>query len=99
MYLIIVVLLGLLAYVSFVAYAKESHAVRQYYLIGFTFWQTLTKSDFKELAKGARKSPVSLRSLYQGGYDIIFYPIVGVVIGLGSIIRNSHKAALQHTQT
>ena len=99
MYLIIVVLFGLLAYVSFAAYAKEFHAVRQYYLIGFTFWQTLTKSDFKELAKGAHKSPVSLRSIYQGGYDIIFYHIVGVVIGLGSIIRNNHKAALQHTQT
>lgn len=98
MYLIIAVLFGLLAYVSFVAYAKEFRAVRQYYIIGFTFWKTLTKSDFKELAKGARKSPVSLRSLYQGGYDIIFYPIVGVVIGLGSVIRNSHKAALQNTQ-
>ena len=53
MYLIIAVLFGLLAYVSFVAYAKEFHAVRQYYIIGFTSWQTLTKSDFKELAKGA----------------------------------------------
>lgn len=94
MYLIIVVLFGLLMYVSFVAYAKEFKLKYSYFQMGFRAWKSLSKEDFKVLAKDATKSPLSLRSMYLNGSDIIFYPIVGIIYGLGCIVRDSHVSAV-----
>lgn len=93
MYLLMLVLFGLLCYVSFVAYAKDAKVNLSYYKQAFTAWKSFSKDDFKVLAKDAHRSPVSLRSMYTGGYAIIFYPITGLVQGLVGVIVKAHKRA------
>lgn len=91
MYLLMLVLFGLLCYVSFVAYAQDAKVNLTLYKQAFKAWKSFSKEDFKVLAKDAHKSPRSLRSMYTGGYDIIFFPIVGLfTFGLG-VITKAHK--------
>ena len=96
--LAIIIGFSILAYVAFMAYAKEYRVVRAKYILGFKAWKTYSKSDFIVLAKKASKSPQSLRSMYQNGFDIIFYPISGIICGLVAVIRNTHLDVLDTSE-
>ena len=93
MYLLMLVLFGLLCYVSFVAYAKDAKVNLTLYKQAFKAWKSFSKEDFKVLAKDAHKSPRSLRSMYTEGYEIIFYPITGLVAVVTGAIRKAHHSA------
>lgn len=92
MYLIItVVIYTIILFLVYLGLGAELCTNYRIYKRTLFIWQTFTWDDIKKLAKDAHANATSLRSLYEGGYDVIFYPITGAVTGIVGAICASLK--------
>lgn len=89
--LITVVISAIILFLGYLGLGAELRTNWRIYKRALVVWQTFTWDDIKKLAKDAHASATSLRSLYEGGYNVIFYPITGAVAGTRGAICASLK--------
>lgn len=94
--LITAVIAAIILFLGYLGLGAELRTNYHIYKRALIVWQTFSWDDIKKLAKDAHASATSLRSLYEGGYNVIFYPIAGVIEGIvGAICVSLERVKTQ----